>query len=96
MASNHRAQRLVDEFERSASLDSGKGFSIRHGLAAVLQHLIDTEADPESWYGIPKATVDGLIAALTAPTLMERAMAGDPVAARRFLHEAGFTDASGQ
>ena len=38
----------------------------------------------------------GLAAALTAPTLLERAMAGDATAAKRFLHEAGFTDKQGQ
>ena len=34
--------------------------------------------------------------ALTAPTLMERAMGGDATAARQFLHQAGFTDKEGQ
>ena len=38
----------------------------------------------------------GLAASLTAPTLLERAMAGDATAAKRFLHEAGFTDKQGQ
>ena len=40
--------------------------------------------------------LEGLAAALTAPTLLERAMAGDATAAKRFLHEAGFTDRQGQ
>jgi hypothetical protein len=31
-----------------------------------------------------------------APTLMERALAGDATAAKQFLHEAGFTDKHGQ
>jgi len=34
--------------------------------------------------------------ALTAPTLMERAMAGDAIAAKQFLYEANFTDEHGQ
>jgi hypothetical protein len=34
--------------------------------------------------------------ALQAPTLLERAMAGDATAAKQFLHEAGFTDKQGQ
>ena len=34
--------------------------------------------------------------ALEAPTLMERALAGDATAAKQFLHEAGFTDKHGQ
>jgi hypothetical protein len=93
MTSDTRAQRLVDEFEISASLDSGFGgigFSIRHGIAAVLEHLCDTE-DVISYYLLKE-----LAAALAAPTLMERAMAGDATAARQFLHEAGFTDKRGQ
>ena len=83
----------MDEFEIGASLDScfgGIGFSIRHGIAAVLEHLCDTE-DVISYYLLKE-----LAAALAAPTLMERAMAGDATAARQFLHEAGFTDKRGQ
>jgi hypothetical protein len=34
--------------------------------------------------------------ALQAPTLLVRAMAGDATAAKRFLHESGFTDKQGQ
>jgi hypothetical protein len=34
--------------------------------------------------------------ALTAPTPLERALAGDAAAAKQFLHEAGFTDQQGQ
>ena len=37
-----------------------------------------------------------IIAELTAPTMLERAMAGDATAAKQFLHEAGFTDKQGQ
>ena len=99
MTSNARAQRLVDEFEEGASLDFGKGFSFRHGIAAVLRHLADTDAqygDMESWYAVPARTLEDLADALTAPTLMERAMAGDASAAKQFLHEAGFTDKQGQ
>jgi hypothetical protein len=43
-----------------------------------------------------RATPQPVADALTAPTLLERAMAGDATAARRFLHEAGFTDKQGQ
>ena len=100
MTSASRAQRLIDEFEEGASLDFGKGFSFRHGIAAVLRHIADTEDytedDMESWHGVPRRTLEGLAAALTAPTLLERAMAGDATAARQFLHEAGFTDKQGQ
>jgi hypothetical protein len=92
------AQRLVDEFEQGR--DFAGGFSIRHGIAAVLRHIADTEDytedDMESWHGVPRRTLEGLAAALTAPTLLERAMSGDATAARQFLHKAGFTDNQGQ
>ena len=96
MTSDTRAQRLLDEFEEGASLDFGKGFSIRHGIAAVLRHLVGTEADSESWGAVPANRLDALAAALTAPTLLDRAMKGNATAARQFLHEAGFTDKQGQ
>ena len=98
MTSNARAQRLVDEFEEGASLDFGKGFSIRHGIAAVLCHLADTDAqygDMESFYAVPVRTLEDLADALEAPTLLERVMKGDAAAAKQFLHEAGFTDKQG-
>ena len=43
-----------------------------------------------------RATPQPVADALTAPTLLERAMAGDATAAKQFLHEAGFTDKQGQ
>jgi hypothetical protein len=94
MTSNARAQRLLDEFEEGAAFAGGH--SIRHGIAAVLWHLIATEADPESWGAVPANRLDALAAALTAPTLLDRAMKGDAAAAKQFLHEAGFTDKQGQ
>jgi hypothetical protein len=94
MTSNTRAQRLVDEFEQGR--DFAGGFSIRHGIAAVLRHLADTEADSESWGAVPANRLDALADALEAPTLLDRAMAGDATAAKQFLHEAGFTDKQGQ
>jgi len=94
MISDTRAQRLVDEFEQGR--DFAGGFSISHGLAAVLLHLVATEADPESWGAVPASRLDALANALIAPTLLERAMAGDATAARQFLHQAGFTDEQGQ
>ena len=45
---------------------------------------------------VPARTLEDLADALTAPTLLERAMKGDATAARQFLHEAGFTDKQGQ
>jgi hypothetical protein len=44
----------------------------------------------------PVAPTDEELWALTAPTLMERAMAGDAIAAKQFLYEANFTDEHGQ
>jgi hypothetical protein len=97
MTSDSRAQRLVDEFEEAASFYGG--FSVRHGIAAVLRHLADTDSqygDMESFYAVPTSTLEDIADALTAPTLMERALAGDAIAAKRFLYEAGFTDEQGQ
>ena len=93
MTTNARAQRLIDEFEDGAAFAGGH--SVRHGIAAVLRHLCVTEADAESFYAVPQDRMERLADALTAPTLLDRAMAGDPQSARQFLHEAGFTDASG-
>ena len=97
MTSDSRAQRLVDEFEQAASFYGG--FSVRHGIAAVLRHLIDTDAqygDMESFYAVPTNTLEDLADALEAPTLMERALAGDAAAAKQFLYKAGFTDEHNQ
>ena len=92
--SDSRAQRLVDEFQEGAA--STGGHSVRHGIAQVLRHIIDTEDDLEDWGGITFRDLEALITVLTAPTLLERAMAGDAAAARRFLREAGFTDEHGE
>jgi len=89
-----RAQRLLDEFHEGANWNGG--YSIRHGLAAVLRHIADTEGDPESWDAVPFWRLEQLADALTAPTLLDRAMAGDAAAARQFLREAGFTDERGE
>jgi hypothetical protein len=94
MTSSTRAQRLIDEFEQGRGFAGG--FSIRHGIAAVLRHIADTEDDMESWHGVPRRTLEGLAADLTAPTLLDRAMAGDATAAKQFLHKAGFTDKQGR
>ena len=97
MTSDTRAQRIIDEFEEAASFD--EGYSVRHGIAGVLRHIADTDAqygDMESFYAIPTRTLEDLADALEAPTLLERAMKGDTIAAKQFLHEAGFTDKQGQ
>ena len=94
MTSESRAQRLVDEFEEAAHFS--EGYDVRAGIAAVLTHLADTEGDEECWHAVPISTLRHMAEALTAPTLAERAMAGDTAAARQFLLEAGFTDERGQ
>jgi hypothetical protein len=94
MTSATRAQRLIDEFEEAASFY--EGYSVRYGIAAVLRHLVDTEAEDVSWGAVSARTLEDLADALEAPTLMERAMAGDATAAKQFLYEAGFTDQQGQ
>ena len=98
MTSQARADRILDEFTEGAYRGE-RHISIRYGLARVLRHLADTEAgysDEESWYAVPANTLTDLADALEAPTLLDRAMAGDKQAARQFLHEAGFTDQHGQ
>jgi hypothetical protein len=110
-----RAQRLVDGFE-DGSAQLG-GFSIRHGIAAVLYELVGQvvpeERAPHSVDPPESANTIAIYAmhaertrlrgelveimdALTAPTLLDRALAGDYQSARKFLHEAGFTDQHGQ
>ena len=86
-----RAQSLIEAFE--------EGIDVRHGLANVLLYL------SAAWYHIHNddistvvrcSTLEDMATELTAPTLMERALAGDKDAARQFLFEAGFTDEHGQ
>ena len=98
MTSDTRAQRLIDEFEEAATNWDDGSYSVRHGIAAVLRHLADTDAqygDMESFYAVPTRTLEDLADALEAPTFLERSMKGDAAAAKQFLHEAGFTDNQG-
>jgi hypothetical protein len=82
--------------------DFAGGFSIRHGIAAVLRHLtVDSRAGYSDGDRLvlarrPTNTLEDLAEALEAPTLLERAMAGDATAAKQFLYEAGCTDKQGQ
>lgn len=87
-----RAQRLVDEFNEGLTA----GGHTHHGIARVLAHLADAYGDIESWYAVPASTLAQLVAELTAPTLLGRALAGDADAARQFLLEEGFITADGQ
>ncbi len=87
-----RAQCLIEEFEY--------GESVREGIANVLLHLAvtwDNYSDgDECWHGVTTNTLEELATELTAPTLLDRALAGDRAAARQFLQEAGFVDEHGQ
>lgn len=97
MISGSRAQRLVDEFEDAAYL-SLSGFSIPHGIAAVLRHLADTEgvyADDEGPCAVPVGLLNELADKLVEPSLLERATKGDAAAARQLLRECGFMDEKG-
>ena len=88
-----RAQRLIDEFE--------EGEDTRHGIANVLKHLayafdMYCDSNDTTNVGLPVQTLDELVAELTVPSLLDRALAGDRKAARQFLQEVGFIDANGQ
>jgi hypothetical protein len=66
MTSNTRADRILDEFTEGA-YHGGRHTSIRHGLAAVLRHIADTDARfgvMESWYAVPVRTLEDLADAL--------------------------------
>lgn len=82
-----RAQRLIDEFE--------EGEDTRHGIANVLQHLAVAWDDP-TFQGVHCSILEDMANELTAPSLLDRALAGDRKAARQFLQEVGFIDANGQ
>ena len=97
MISESRVERLIEEFEDGAALEFG-GWSIGHGIAATLKHIVDTEAiytDSESFYCVPACVLEEVVEALTAPTLLERALNGDVASARQFLRQAGFIDEQG-
>ena len=86
-----RTQRLIEEFEL--------GESIREGIANVLMHLAnawDSYSDDTTLQGVRCSTLEDMAEELTAPTLLDRALAGNKDAARQFLYEAGFTDEHGQ
>ena len=66
MTSDTRADRILDEFTEGA-YHGGRHTSIRHGIAAVLRHLADTDAQydvVESWYAVPVQTLEDLADAL--------------------------------
>jgi len=88
-----RAQRLIEEF--------GEGEDVRHGIANVLRHIAYAfqsycDGEGESLTGVPVSTLEDLVLELEAPTLLDRALAGDKAAAKQFLMEMGVIDESGQ
>jgi hypothetical protein len=86
-----RAQRLIEEFEL--------GESVQEGIANVLIHLAvtwDSYSDDTTLQGVRCSTLEDMAEELTAPTLLDRALAGDKDAARQFLYELGFIDEDGQ
>jgi hypothetical protein len=90
-----RAQRLVEEFNEGLAA----GGRTEHGIAQVLRHLAAAFGEPDEddfWYIVAVDTLEELSAELTAPTLLERGLAGDPEAARQFLLDAGIITADGE
>jgi len=88
-----RAQRLIEEFE--------EGESVRHGISNVLLHLAVAWSELESWVPerretVPVKTLEDLAIELIAPTLLGRALDGDPEASRQLLQQMGVIDANGQ
>jgi hypothetical protein len=86
-----RAQRLIEEFQ--------EGESLREGIANVLLHLAaawDSYSDDTTLHGVRASVLEDFAEELTAPTLLDRALAGDRAAAREFLQELGMIDADGQ
>ena len=86
-----RAQRLIEEFE--------EGATVAEGLANVLFHLAavwDNYSDDATLVGVRCSTLEDIATELTAPTLFDRALAGDPDASRQILQKMGVIDANGQ
>lgn len=86
------AELLVEEFE--------EGESVRQGIARVLTRITETLDsyidEDESDHVVRISVLQGLIEKLSAPSLLERALAGDRAAAREFLQQLGMIDADGQ
>jgi hypothetical protein len=87
----NRAQRLIEEFE--------EGDSVRHGIANVLRHLAfawDSYSDEGTLHGVRVSLLEDLCEELEAPTLLERALAGDKDASMKVLQKMGVVDQHGQ
>jgi|GEM_PF-4257387 len=86
-----RAQRLIEEFE--------EGANVAEGLSNVLFHLAavwDSYSDDTTLVGVRCSTLEDIGSELIAPTLLDRALAGDPEASRQILQKMGVIDANGQ
>ncbi len=88
-----RAQRLIEEF--------GEGQDTRHGIANVLRHVacafhVNCYGGMDNFVGVRTSLLRTLANELEAPTLLDRALAGDKAAAREFLMEMGVIDENGQ
>jgi hypothetical protein len=86
-----RAHRLIEEFE--------EGEDVRHGLAKVLIHLANawySYSDDGTLQGVRGVVLEDLAEELTAPTLLDRALAGDKAAAIQFLQDLGMIDEHGR
>lgn len=86
-----RAQRLIEEFE--------EGASVAEGLSNVLYHLAatwDSYSDDTTLVGVRCSELEDMAEELIAPTLFDRALAGDRDAARQALQQIGVIDANGQ
>jgi hypothetical protein len=79
-----RSQRFIEEFE--------EGKNTPHGVAKVLNHLAYAFGDGET---VPVSFIEEIVAELTAPTLLDRALAGDGEAARKVLQDIGMIDEEG-
>jgi hypothetical protein len=66
---------------------------VQYALARYARAAIQPVLASEQW---PARVLRQHADALTAPSLLDRALSGDSKAARQFLHEAGFTDQQGQ
>ena len=88
-----RAQRLIEEFE--------DGQDVRHGIANVLRHVawafnVNCYGGMENFTAVKSLLLEQLAIELEAPTLLDRALAGDKTAAKQFLMEMGVIDENGQ
>lgn len=86
-----RAQRLIEEFEEGANIAEGLANVLFHLAAAWVEYSDDT-----TLVGVRCSILEDIASELTAPTLFDRALAGDSEASRQILQKMGVIDANGQ